>query len=105
MKAARLTCGEEAGSKSGRDRRETGQRDRSGRRNWRQVRETGLGEGTGDRSERQVWEKELETGQRDRSGRRNWRQVRVPAALQHNSGDRVYFNTTAVTECTSTQQR
>ena len=26
-------------------------------------------------------------------------------ALQHNSGDRVYFNTTAVTECTSTQQR
>ena len=26
-------------------------------------------------------------------------------SLQHNSGDRVYFNTTAVTECTSTQQR
>ena len=92
MKAARLTCGEEAGSKSGRERRETA------------------------RSERQVWEKELETGQRDRSGRRNWRQVRVPAALQHssgdrararqnNSGDRVYFNTTAVKECTLTQQR
>ena len=26
-------------------------------------------------------------------------------ALQHNSGDRVHFNTTAVTECTSTRQR
>ena len=94
-----------AGSKSGRERRETGQR--------------GLGEGTGDRSERQVWEKELETGQRDRSGRRNWRQVRE-TGLGEGTGDRseclLHFNTaavtelvhvkiTAVTECTLTQQR
>ena len=95
MKAARLTCGEEAGSKSGRERRETA------------------------RSERQVWEKELETGQRDRSGRRNWRQVRE-TGLGEGTGDRSeclpHFNTaavtelvhvkiTAVTECTLTQQR
>ena len=92
MKAARLTCGE---------KQEASQGEREGR----QVRE--------------VWEKELETGQRDRSGRRNWRQVRE-TGLGEGTGDRSeclpHFNTaavtelvhvkiTAVTECTSTQQR
>ena len=92
MKAARLTCGEEAGSKSGRERRETGQRDRSGRRNWRQVRETGLGEGTGDRSEC--------LPHFNTAAVTELVHVKITAVTEL-----VHVKITAVTECTLTQQR
>ena len=112
--------GEGSGDRSRRQVRETCQGEGAGDRSGRQVREkeqeTGQGEGAGDRSGRQVREKEQETHQSLAACLLHVRPVgvcqpvshghsgnRARAALQHHSGDRVYFNTTAVTGCTSTQ--
>ena len=99
---------------------ETGQGVMSGRRSRTQVRETGQGEGAGNRSGRRIRRQIRETGQGEGAGNclLHVRPVgvsqpvshghsghRARAALQHNIGDRVYFNTTSVIECTSTQQR
>ena len=106
--------------------KETGQGDRSQRRIRRHVRETGQGNmsgrqvketGQGDRSGRRNRRQVRETGQGDRSGRRNSKHVSPLPSVCCTSGplafvslcptatECVHFNTTAVTECTSTQQR
>ena len=98
-------------------KQEKSQGDRSGR----QVKETDQGEGAGDRSGREVREKEQETGQGDRSGRRSRKHVSPLPPVCCTSGPLAFvslcptaiaatervprFNTTAVIECTSTQQR